>query len=136
MTEPEAGDALTDKIRDSILGVESLRDENQRLSDQLDSLEKMKLQLETEIRSLKITLEEERTERRHYHSLANEIVSRLDVVGQTILDVIKRAEEETFRRRRENPHAELPDVEIPRFLENVDALVNGRGEEPNDHVQG
>jgi chromosome segregation ATPase len=134
--EPETGDALAEKIRDSILGVEGLRDENQRLSDQLDSLEKMKLQLETEIRSLKITVEEERIERRHYRSLANEIVTRLDVVGQTILDVVKRAEEETLRQRRETPGAVLPDVEIPMFLEKVDALVNGRGDEPNGHTQG
>jgi hypothetical protein len=122
-------DPLAEKIRDSIRGVESLRAENRRLADQIKSLESVKLQLESEIQCLKLTVEHERSERRHYHSLANEILTRLDVVGQTIGNVVKRAEEETYRQHRELPHPALLDVKAPSFLEKVQARVNGNGEE-------
>jgi hypothetical protein len=65
---------------------------------------------------------------RHYHSLANEIVTRLDVVGQTIDEVVKRADQEVYRQRRENPRAELPDIKVPTFLKKVETLVNGHGD--------
>ena len=126
--EAESGDPLTEKIRQSILGVENLRAENRRLSDQVKSLEGNNLQLESELRSLKLALDHERAERRHYHSLANEIITRLDVVGQTIDDVVKRAEQETYRQRSENPRAELPEVEPPTFLKKVGTLANGHSE--------
>lgn len=125
--EVESGDPLTDQIRQSILGVENLRAENRRLTDQVKSLEGRNLQLESEVQSLKLALDHERAERRHYHSLANEIITRLDVVGQTIDDVVKRAEQETYRQRRENPRAELPEVKTPTFLKKVETLVNGHG---------
>jgi hypothetical protein len=100
------------------------------LTDKVTSLETTNLQLENEVRSLKRALDDERAERRHYHSLANEIITRLDVVGQTIDDVVKRVEQETYRQKRENPRAELPEVELPTFLQKVEALVNGHGEKP------
>ena len=121
---------LTEKIRQSISGVENLRAENRRLTDQVKSLEGNNLQLESELRSLKLALDHEQAERRHYHSLANEIITRLDVVGQTIDDVVKRAEHDVYRQRRENPRAELPEAELPTFLKKVEALVNGPGEKP------
>ena len=127
-TEVEPGDSLTERIRESILGVENLRAENRKLTDQVKSLEGHNLQLESEVQSLKLALDHERAERRHYHSLANEIITRLDVVGQTIDDVVKRAEQETYRQRRENPRAELPEVEMPTFLKKVETLVNGHGD--------
>ena len=119
------GDPLAAKIRDSILGVENLCGENRRLADEIKDLEVTNLQLESEIQSLKLTLEQERAERRHYHSLANEIITRLDVVACTIDDVVKRAEQEVSRQRRETPGAKLPDVEAPSFLKMVEALANG-----------
>ena len=126
----EPGDSLTERIRESTLGLENLRAENCRLTDQVKSLEGTNLQLESEVQSLKLALDHERAECRHYHSLANEIVTRLDVVGQTIDDVVKRAEQETYRQRRENPRAELPEVELPTFLKKVEAFVNSHGEKP------
>ena len=122
----EIGDPLAAKIRDSILGVETLRGENRRLADEIKDLEVTNLQLESEIQSLKLTLEQERAERRHYHSLANEIITRLDVVACTIDDVVKRAEQEVSRQRRETPGTKLPDAEAPSFLKAVEALVNGQ----------
>jgi hypothetical protein len=126
--EEELGDPLTETIRKYILGVENLRAENRRLTDQVKSLEVNNLQLESELQSLKLALDQERAERRHYHSLANEIITRLDVVGRTIDAVVKRAEQEPYRQRRENPRAELPEVEPPAFLKKVETLVNGHGE--------
>src|SRR6516162_5369843 len=134
-TKAEAGDPLTEKIRQSILGVENLRAENRKLTDQVKSLEGNNLQLESELRSLKLALDHERAERRHYHSLANEIITRLDVVGQTIDDVVKRAEQETYRQRRENPRADLPEVESPTFQEKVEAIVNEHGQKPIVHSE-
>ena len=121
----EIGDPLAAKIRDSILGVENLRGENRKLADKIKDLEVTNLQLESEIQSLKLTLEQERAERRHYHSLANEIITRLDMVARTVGDVVKRAEQEVSRQRGETPGAKLPDVEAPSFLKMVEALANG-----------
>jgi DNA anti-recombination protein RmuC len=132
--ERERVDPLAEKIRESILGVEHLRVENRRLAQQVEALEASNLQLESEVQSLKLTLEQKRAERRHYHSLANEIITRLDVVGQTINDVVKRAEQETHRRRKDDPRADLPAVDTPSFLKKVEALVNDHGEKPNGHA--
>ena len=123
----EPGDSLTERIRESTLGLENLRAENCRLVDQVKSLEGTNIQLESEVQSLKLALDHERAECRHYHSLADEIVTRLDVVGQTIDDVVKRAEQEVYRQRRENPRAELPDIKVPSFLRKVEAALNGNG---------
>ena len=122
----EMGDPLAGKIRDSILGVENLRGENRRLADKIKDLEVTNLQLESEIQSLKLTLEQERAERRHYHSLANEIITRLDVVACTIDDVVKRAEQEVCRQSGKPPGAKLPDVEAPSYRKKVDDFVNGQ----------
>jgi hypothetical protein len=119
---PENDDSLAEKIRDSILGIETLRAENLQLTDQINSLETTNLQLETEVRSLKFVLEQERAERQHYHSFANEIITRLGVVGQTITDVVKRAELESDRQRKEKPRADLPPPQIPASLKKVEAL--------------
>ena len=121
----EFADPLADKIRDSILGVENLRNENRRLADEINDLEVTNLQLESEIQSLKLTLEQERAERRHYHSLANEIITRLDMVARTVDDVVKRAEQEVSRQGRETPGVKLPDVEAPSFRKKVEDLLNG-----------
>jgi len=43
--EAESGDPLTEKIRQSILGVENLRAENRKLTDQVKSLEGNNLSL-------------------------------------------------------------------------------------------
>jgi hypothetical protein len=92
-------DSLTDKIRDAIAAVEDLRAAklglaeqiNRRLAEQVKSLEHANLVLKSEVESLRLAVEVERAERRHYHSLADEIITRMNVVGQTIGDVVKRA---------------------------------------------
>ena len=127
-TEANEPDALAEKIRQSMIAVENIRAEKVRLTEQLKILERTNLSLESEVESLKLAVENERAERRHYHSLANEIVTRLDVVGQTIDEVVKRADQEVYRQRRENPRAELPDIKVPSFLRKVEALINSPGE--------
>ena len=133
--EVELVNSLTETIRESILGVENLRTENRRLTDKLRLLEGKKFQLESEVQSLKLALDHEQSERRHYHSLTNEIITRFDVVGQTIDDVVKRAEHDVYRQRRENPRAELPEAELPTFLKKVGAPVNSLGEKPKTLAQ-
>jgi phage shock protein A len=108
--------ALEDKIRESIVGVEKLRAENAELHQRIAELEYRRAELESEIACLKAQYDCERTERRHYHSLCTEIITRLDIVGRTVDDVVKRAEEEVYRQRRENPRADLPELKIPEFL--------------------
>ena len=66
----ETPDALAEKIRDSMMAVEKIRAENIRLTEHRTSLERSKLALESEVESLKVAVENERTERRYYHSLA------------------------------------------------------------------
>ena len=48
------------------------------------------------------------------------------MVACTIDDVVKRAEQEVSRQRRETPGTKLPDAEAPSFLKAVEALVNGQ----------
>jgi hypothetical protein len=111
-----------------MIAVENIRAEKLRLTEQLKILEHANLSLESEVESLKLAVENERAERRHYHSLANEIVTRLDIVGQTIDEVVKRADQEVYRQRTENPRAELPDIKVPSFLRKVEAPIGGPGE--------
>jgi hypothetical protein len=126
----DGADPLGEKIRDYILGVENIRAENHKLLDQIATLETANLALESEVRSLNLALEHERAERRHYHSLANEIITRLDVVGRTIDDVVKRAAQGVHRPAKENPGPDLPEMPVPSFLRKVEALINGQGEKP------
>jgi hypothetical protein len=86
------GDQLIHKILEAIAAVENLRAEKvrlaeqvkMRLTEQVKSLEDSNLVLKSEVELLKLAVEDERAERRHYHSLADEIITRLEVVGQTI----------------------------------------------------
>jgi hypothetical protein len=54
---------------------------------------------------------------------ANEIITRLDIVGHTIDDAVKRAENDVYRNRQENSRAELPEVKVPSFLQKVEAVL-------------
>ena len=93
---------LIDKIQVTIETIENLRVEKvslagrvkMRLAEQVKSLEHDNLVLRREAESLRLAFEDERAERRYYHSLADEIITRLNVVGQTIDYVVKRAGQE------------------------------------------
>jgi len=96
---------LIDKIQVTIETIENLRVEKvslaervkMRLAEQVKSLEHDNLVLKSEAESLRLAVEDERAERRHYHSVADEIITRLNVVGQTIDYVVKRAGQEVWQ---------------------------------------
>src|SRR5262249_50656859 len=102
-------DDLAGAIANAMRGMHDLRDENASLIARTSELEHCRSVLESEIATLKAQLENERNERRHYHSLANEIITRLDVVGRTVDDVIKRAHREVQSQRKEHPRGDIPD---------------------------
>jgi hypothetical protein len=89
--------------------------------------------MESEIATLRAQLDNERNERRHYHSLANEILTRLDVVGRTVDDVVQRAHHEVHSRRKEHQGGDLPDLKLPQFLKqpaSADAAAEPKADAP------
>jgi hypothetical protein len=100
------------------------------LTDQVRSLETNNLQLESEVRSLKLALDHEKSERRHYQFPRQRDHHPARCGRPDLDDVVKRAEHDVYRKRRETPRAELPEAELPTFLRKVEALVNGPGEKP------
>src|SRR5262249_48258432 len=111
-----SSDDLAGAIAGAMRGMHDLREENSALRAWNNELEHRRSVLESEIAGLKAQLDCERNERRHYHSLANEIITRLDVVGRTVDDVVQRAQHEVYSLRKEQPTAELPELKIPTFL--------------------
>jgi predicted RNase H-like nuclease (RuvC/YqgF family) len=117
VTNPQPpSDDLAGAITNAMRGVHELREENATLRRRNDDLEHRRSVLESEITSLKAQLDNERNERRHYHSLANEIITRLDVVGRTVDDVVQSARHEAQRQRRDCPRGDVPELKIPQFL--------------------
>jgi chromosome segregation ATPase len=117
VTNPKlSSDDLADQIAGAMRGMHELREENATLRSRNDELEHHRSVLESEVASLKAQLDNERNERRHYHSLANEIITRLDVVGRTVDDVVQSAHHEVQRQRRDSPHGDVPELNIPQFL--------------------
>jgi hypothetical protein len=104
-----SSDDLAAAISDAMRGMHDLREENASLRAEKDELEHRRSTLESELAWLKAQLDNERTERRHYHSLANEIITRLDIVGRTVDDVVQRAQHEVEAMGK----AEL---KMPEFL--------------------
>jgi hypothetical protein len=111
-----SSDDLAGAIAGAMRGMHQLREENSALRAWNTELEHRRSVLESEVTNLKSQLDNERNERRHYHSLANEIITRLDVVGRTVDDVVQRAQHEVYSLRKEQPLAELPELKIPAFL--------------------
>jgi hypothetical protein len=124
--QPSADD-LAEAIEGAMRGMHELREENAALRARNNELEHRRSVLESEITGIKAQLDNERNERRHYHSLANEIITRLDVVGRTVDDVIQRAQHEVYSMRKEQPRGELPELKIPGFLKQP-LPVDGRAE--------
>jgi len=122
-------DMLAERIRESMVGLQKLRDDNGQLTERVRQLEAETALLQNENQHLRRELDRERAERRHYHSLANEVITRLDVVQSTIEDVVKRAQHEVYRQREEHPTQELPRINVPEFLRQVQG---GNGEEKKE----
>jgi hypothetical protein len=114
-------------------GMHELRDENAALRVRNGELEHSRSVLESEIAALKAQLDNERNERRHYHSLANEILTRLDVVGRTVDDVVQRAHHEVHSQRKEFSRGDLPELKLPQFLKqptSADTAADPKAEAP------
>jgi hypothetical protein len=136
-----ATDDLSEAITNAMRGMHELREENAALRNEIaslrasnDELEHRGALLRTEIGCLKSQLEIERTELRHYHSLSNEIITRLDVVGRTVDDVVQRAQQEVYRQRKEHPRGDLPELEIPPFL--TQSICPDAAAEPKADARG
>jgi hypothetical protein len=124
MKQVRKAELSSDELAETIVrGMRQLREENAALHEENaalragnDELEHRSSMLLAEIAGLKSQLDNERTERRHYHSLANEIITRLDVVGRTVDDVVRCAQQEVYRQHKEHPRGELVELAIPPFL--------------------
>jgi hypothetical protein len=124
---PPSPAELDKAIAVAMRGMQELRQENARLRARNNELEHRSPDLEREIVSLKAQLDSERNERRHYYSLANELVTRIDVVVRTVGDVVQRAQHGVQSMRKEYPCAEVTELKIPAYL-NQPILTYPRGE--------
>jgi hypothetical protein len=118
-TQPSSDD-LDQAIAVAMLGMHKLREENARLRARNNELEHRGPVMEAEIVNLKEQLKNERSERQHYHSLANEIITRIDVVVCTVDDVVQRA----YSMCKDQPYADLPALKIPAFLKRSTAAAD------------
>jgi hypothetical protein len=135
VTKPQpTSDNLAEAIDGAMRGMHELRDENAALRGRNDELEHRRCVLESENASLKAQLDNERLERRHYHSLANEIITRLDVVGRTVDDVVQRAQQEVYSKRKQQPSGELAEFKIPNFLKQANT-ADGPAEPKAERLQ-
>jgi hypothetical protein len=111
---------LGKQIEAALIAVDGLRAETGDLREQVRRLEAENARLLTDNELLRNVVESERAERRHHHSLANELVTRLDVVRTTIDSIIRAAEKEAHRKRlapTDEQQQEL--INATKFLESI-----------------
>jgi hypothetical protein len=113
--QPSSKD-LDEAITVAMRGMQELREQNARLRASNNELEHRHPVLEREIATLKAQLDNERNERRHYHSLANELITRIDIVVRTVDGVVQCAQHVVHSMREEESRADLPELIIPAFL--------------------
>jgi regulator of replication initiation timing len=124
-------DPLADQIASSLRGVRELREDIARLSARVQQLERENLMLESENAACRSQLESEKTERSYYHRFAVEVATSLNLIAQVCDDVMTKAQKEAHRNNGEPPRQDMPNLEIPKFLQNG---PNGKHhEEPSNH---
>jgi hypothetical protein len=111
-------DPLADQIANSLRGVRDLRDELSRLRVRAQQLEHENTILETENAAYRSQLDSERMERNYYHRFAVEVATSLNLIGQVCDEVMNKAQAQAFRNNGEPPRQDLPEVQIPKFLQN------------------
>jgi regulator of replication initiation timing len=121
-------DPLADQIANSLRGVRELREDLARLSARVQQLERENLVLESENAAYRSQLESEKTERSYYHRFAVEVATSLNMIAQVCDDVMHKAQKQAFHNNGEPPRQDIPDLEIPRFLQNG---PNGNGHASN-----
>jgi predicted RNase H-like nuclease (RuvC/YqgF family) len=112
-------DPLADHIANSLRGVRELREEVARLNVRLREMERENIILASENAAYRAQLEAERTERSYYHRFAVEVATSLNLVGQVCDEVMNKAQQEAFRQNGEPSRQELPELQLPKFLENA-----------------
>jgi hypothetical protein len=126
----EAGnplDPLADQIASSLRGVRELREEVARLSARVQQLERETLILESENATYRAQLESEKIERSYYQRFAVEVATSLNLIGQVCDEVMTKAQQHAFRQNGEPPREDIPDLEIPKFLQKGPGNGNGNG---------
>lgn len=126
-------DPLADQIANSLRGVRELREEVARLSARCQQLEHENTILESENSAYRTQVETERMERSYYHRFAIEVATSLNLVGQVCDEVMNKAQQEAFRNNGEPPRQDLPELQIPKFLQNgppgrPEGQPNGNGQ--------
>ena len=91
---------------------EAMREEISSMHAKITDLEGENIRLESEVECLKIQLEGERNERRHYHQYAASITTSLSNVTKIIDDVLAQAV--TSAR---SPAEGMPDIDMPARLQ-------------------
>jgi hypothetical protein len=126
-----SADPLADQIASSLRGVRELREDIARLSARVEQLERANLMLESENATCRSQLEAEKTERSYYHRFAVEVATSLNLIAQVCDDVMHKAQNEALRNNGEPPREDMPELAIPKFLQNG---PNGKLHEgPTDH---
>lgn len=97
-------------------GVGELRDENAQLKADKQELERANLQLKAENETLRKCLDAERAERGYYQRFAVEASTLMNLVTKTCDEVMEKANQAAMHERP--AIANLPEVEIPKFLLN------------------
>src|SRR5262245_28059959 len=110
-------DPLADQIANSLRGVRELREDLARFSSRVQQLERQNLILESENAAYRSQLEAEKTERSYYHRFAVEVATSLNLIAQVCDDVMHKAQQQAFRNDGEPPRQDIPDLEIPKFLQ-------------------
>jgi hypothetical protein len=118
-------DPLADQIANSLRGVRELREDVARLSTRIQQLERENLVLESANAAYRAQLESEKTERSYYHRFAVEVATSLNLIAQVCDDVMRKAQLQAVRNDGEPPRQDIPDLEIPRFLQNGPNGHNG-----------
>src|SRR5262249_10859206 len=117
-------DPLADQIANSLRGVRELREDLARFSSRVQQLERQNLVLESENAAYRAQLDAEETERSYYHRSAVEVAPSLNLIAQVCDDVMHKAQQQASHNDGAPPRQDIPDLEIPKFLQNG---PNGRG---------
>jgi hypothetical protein len=120
-------DPLADQIANSLRGVRELREDLARFSARVQQLERQNLVLESENAAYRAQLEAEKTERSYYHRFAVEVATSLNLIAQVCDDVMHKAQQQAFHNDGAPPRQDIPDLEIPKFLQNGPTGSNGGG---------
>jgi len=124
------GDPHSDNLQSAARYVQGLRDEVATMHARNMDLERDNNMLYSEVQCLKLQLEAERTERRHYHQYATSVTTSFDVVVRVIEDALARAVQHA---RAPDDGKGAPEIKMPDNLQKW--LSRGQIDEPESAQQ-